>query len=222
MEQSKTLTQTSTLTDTLELLPIRLNAMKGNWLSFQSRKRNPKFQLIKSTVLQRDHYTCRYCGFFSKEFHDVVNIDHNYKNNHLSNLATACCFCSQCFFIDSIGLADGTGGTIIYLPEISQYSLNNICRVLFCSSDKDSAYRGKLKSVIMSFRDRSNEVLNCFGPHSDQPKVFGQAWIDAQLPNITQVQNHEILRHLKLMPAKEAFSKQIEYWKKTVFAKVPL
>lgn len=204
----------------MDLLPIIISSRRGMWRLYNARKRNNKFLAIKKRVLQRDNYTCRYCGFFAKEFQDVVNIDQNYKNNDFANLATACCFCSQCFFIDAVGLDSTTGGTIIHLPEISQADLNNFCRVLYCSLDKESAYKGKLQAVYMSFKDRSKEVVNCFGPDSSDPRVFGQGILDAGLTK-EQLQ-HDVLKHLRLLPSKKAFNVQIDYWKKTVFAKVPL
>jgi intracellular multiplication protein IcmJ len=204
----------------MELLPVIITAQRGTWRNYQARKRNNKFLDIKKRVLQRDNYTCRYCGFFAKEFQEVVNVDMNYRNNNPTNMATACCFCAQCFFLDAVGLDSSTGGTIVYLPELSQADLNNFCRVLYCSLDKESAYKGKLQAVYMSFKDRSKEVVNCFGPDACEPKVFGQGLLDATL-NKEQLQ-HEALRHLRLLPSKKAFSTQIDYWKKTVFAKVPL
>ncbi len=204
----------------MDLLPIIVTAKKSNWRYYSARKRNNKFLAIKKRVLQRDNYTCRYCGFFAKEFQEVVNVDQNYKNNKFENLATACCFCAQCFFLDAIGLDGHSGGNIIYLPEISQADLNNFCRVLYCSLDKESAYKGKLQSVYMSLRDRTKEVINCFGPESNEPRVFGQGLLDASLDK-AQLQ-HEVLRHLRLLPSKKAFTTQIDYWKKTVFAKIPL
>lgn len=204
----------------MKLLPITLSAERGNWRLYQSRKRNTKFLEVKTKILQRDKYTCRFCGFMAKEFQEVVNIDQNYKNNRPSNMATACCFCAQCFFVDSIGLDSHTGGNIIYLPEIDQASLNNFCRVLYCSLDKESIYKGKLQSVYMSLKDRGNDVVNCFGPESNEPRVFGQGLLDAK---ITKDSTHnEVLRHLRLLPSKKAFTPQIEHWKKTIFAKVPL
>lgn len=204
----------------MELLKIQLNAIKGNWRLYFSRKRNKKFLTIKKRVLQRDNHTCRYCGFFAKEYQEIVNINQNYHNNSFNNMATACCFCAQCFFLDAIGQDGNSGGTIIYLPEISQADLNNFCRVLYCSLDKESAYKGKLQSVYLSLKDRNKDVVNCFGPESDDPRVFGQGIIDAKL---TQEQlQHEVMNHLRLLPSRNAFTKQIEYWKKTVFAKVPL
>lgn len=204
----------------MELLPIYLTAKRGAWRKYHARKHNKKFLILKKRILQRDNYTCRFCGFYAKEFQEVINIDSNYKNNHPNNLATACAFCAQCFFIDSVGLDGNSGGSIIHLPEISQADLNHFCRVLYCAMDKESAYKGKLQSVYMSFRDRTKEVINCFGPDAQEPKVFGQGFLDA---GMTEAQmRHELMNHLRLLPSKKAFTPQIEYWKKTVFDKVPL
>ncbi len=203
-----------------DLLPVTLTAQRGTWRLYSARKRNNSFLSIKKRVLQRDNYTCRFCGFFAKEFQEVVNIDQNYKNNKPENLATACCFCAQCFFIDAVGLDSNTGGNIVHIPEISQADLNNFCRVLYCSLDKESAYKGKLQAVYMSLKDRSKEVINCFGPDSSDPRVFGQGLLDASLSK-DELQ-HEVLKHLRLLPSRKSFSVQIDYWKKTVFAKVPL
>lgn len=204
----------------MDLLPITLLAQKGAWRLYQARKGNNKFLVAKKRVLQRDHYTCKYCGFFSKEYQEIVNIDQNYKNNQIDNLATACSFCAQCFFIDSLGMDGNSGGHIIYLPEISQADLNNFCRVLYCSLDKESAYKGKLQAVHLSLKDRKKDVVNCFGPNSSEPRVFGQGLLDAGL-NKDQLK-HEVMRHLRLLPSKKAFGPQLDYWKKTVFAKVPI
>jgi intracellular multiplication protein IcmJ len=204
----------------MELLPITLTARKGAWRLYHTRKKNSKFLSLKKQVLERDNHTCRYCGFFSNEFQEVINIDGNYKDNKIDNLVTACGFCAQCFFLDGLGLESDTGGIIVHIPEISQADLNNFCRVLYCSLDKESAYKGKLQAVYMSLKDRSKEVINCFGPESSDPRIFGQGLLDAAL-NQEQLR-HSVLQHLRLLPSKKTFARQIDYWKKTVFAKVPL
>jgi intracellular multiplication protein IcmJ len=204
----------------VDLLAITLNAIKGNWRLYHARKRNTKFLALKKRVLERDSNTCRYCGFFSKEYQEILNIDQNYRNNSFDNLATACSFCAQCFFLDSIGYDGNSGGVMIYLPEISQADLNNFSRVLYCSLDKESAYKAKLQSVYLSFKDRNKDIVNCFGPESDDPRVFGQGIIDAKISQ--ELLQHEVMNHIRLLPSRSAFAKQIDYWKKTVFAKVPL
>ena len=204
----------------MDLRPLTITAHRGNWRKFSARKRSKKFQSLSQKILQRDNFTCQYCGFYSHEHQEIVNADLDYDNNQLDNMITACCFCAQCFFLDALSAGSNFGGMVIHLPEISQADLNNFCRVLFCSMDKDSAYKGKLQSVYMSFKDRGKEVENCFGPYSSEPQTFGQSLIDAQL-KLEQL-DHEVLQHLRLLPIKKEFKTQIDYWKKTVFAKVPL
>tara|TARA_Y100000768_G_C23945513_1_gene667384 strand:+ start:425 stop:1048 length:624 start_codon:yes stop_codon:yes gene_type:complete len=203
-----------------DLLPIVLTARRNNWRAFMTRKSNKNFKKRRVQILQRDENTCRYCGFHSDKYQEVVNIDHDYKNNTMENMATACVFCAQCFFLDSLTLDNNSGGTIIYLPEFSQADLNHFCRILFSALDKESAYKSKLQSAFLSLKDRSAPVENCFGPESSCPQVFGQGLIDAYLDD--EQLNHPLLQNLRLLPARNMFNKQIQYWKQTVFAKVPL
>ena len=201
-----------------DLLPILLTARGANWRKFQSRKSSRGFRRISSQVFKRDKNTCQYCGFQSDKYNHVVNKDQNYDNNKFDNFATSCSFCTQCFFLDSIGLSEDTGGTIIYLPEVSQADLNNFCRVLFCSMEKDSIYKNKLQSTYLTLKERSEAVAKTFGKSADEPKLFGRALIDSYLTD--EQLDHHILYQLRLLPDKSVFKEQINYWKTTVFANI--
>lgn len=203
-----------------ELLPIVLSANKGNWQSFMARKSNKRFSQIAQKVFERDDHSCRYCGFRSEKYQEVLNIDQNYRHNTFANMATACHFCAQCFFIDSVGLDGKSGATLIYLPEISQSDLNHFCRALFCGLLKDSPYKGKLQAVYLSLSDRSKMVEETFGGSATEPTTFGQTLIDSQLTE-AQMQ-HPVLADLKLLPNRKFYKSQAEYWKSTVFAHIPL
>ena len=137
---------------------IQLRAVAGSFQSFTKRKVDPAFQKFSAKVFRRDLYTCQYCGFQAKSYQEVVNLDQNYTNNKLSNLVTACVFCTQCFFLDSIGQSNEGGGTLIYLPEISQEKLNSICHVLFCAISNDTGYKNTAQSMYRSFKFRSQIV----------------------------------------------------------------
>jgi intracellular multiplication protein IcmJ len=202
------------------MLPITLTARRGNLKKFMARRANEKFQAIKKQIVIRDEYTCRYCGFHAQEFMEIVNIDHNYDNNKMSNMATACSFCTQCLFLDAVGTLPRTGGVVVFIPELSQADLNNFCRVLFCSMDKETIYKNKLHSVYMSLKERTKDVEKSFGPDTSNPKIFGQSLIDSQLT--AEQLNHDALQHLRVLPNRKDFKKEIDYWKKTVFANVPL
>ena len=62
---------------------------------FIRRKQDKAFLPVAKRVYDRDAYTCQYCGFQAQIHQHIVNLDGNYLNNKLSNLATACPFCMQ-------------------------------------------------------------------------------------------------------------------------------
>jgi intracellular multiplication protein IcmJ len=206
----------------MKLLPITLTAKRGNWPRFRSRRSNPNFQKLEAKVFARDQNTCRYCGFASEKYQVVVNINHDYNpgQSKPENLATACVFCAQCMFLDGIGQGNNWGGSIIYLPEISQADLNHFCRVLFSSMLRDAPYKGKLQTAYLSLKDRENAVNEIFGPKSSDPYTFGQALIDSNL-NEDQLK-HPVMTNLRLLPDRKCFTQEINYWKSTVFDQLPL
>lgn len=202
------------------LLPIVLSAKKGNWQAFVLRQSQKAFLRLAEQVFERDENTCRYCGFQAQKFQVVVNIDQNYENNELSNLATACSLCQPCFFMDALGKQIKGGGTVIYLPELSQASLNHFCRALFCSMLRDSPYKGKLQGVYLSLSERAQGVETLLGAGTHQPMLFGQTLIDSELSK--EALQHPLFFDLKLLPLRKHFQEETIYWKSTVFATIPL
>jgi intracellular multiplication protein IcmJ len=206
----------------MKLLPIVLTAKRGNWPRFRSRRNNKSFLSLEKQVLARDQRTCRYCGFSSEKYQQVVNINNDYSpgQSTINNMATACVFCAQCLFLDGIGHDNNWGGTLIYLPEISQADLNHFCRVLFASMLRDAPYKGKLQTAYLSLKDRENIVNETFGPKSSDPYTFGQTLIDSNLSS-DQLQ-HPLMMQLRLLPDRKCFTEEILYWKTTVFDQIPL
>lgn len=206
----------------MKLLPIVITAKRGNWSRFRARRSNKSFLKLEQQIFKRDNDTCLYCGFTSVRYQVVVNIDQDYSagNSKNSNLATACVFCAQCFFLDALGHENNWGGTLIYLPEISQADLNHFCRVLFASMLRDAPYKGKLQTVYLSLKDRENVVNETFGPNSSDPYVFGQTLIDSNLSK--EELQHPMLQQLRLLPERKCFTEEILYWKNTVFDQIPL
>ena len=80
---------------------IQLTINVGSWRLFTLRKNDPNFQQFSERVFSRDNHTCRFCSFQAKAYQEVINLDRNFRNNKINNLATACCFCAQCFFLRS-------------------------------------------------------------------------------------------------------------------------
>lgn len=206
----------------MSLLAINLTARRGNWQRFKARRSNKDFIKLEQKVLARDQNTCRYCGFTSDKFQVVVNRNHDYSpgQSKLDNLACACIFCAQCFFLDGIGQDNNWGGTLIYLPEISQADLNNFSRVLFSSMLRDAPYKGKLQTAYLSLKDRENVINEIFGPKSSDPLTFGQSLIDSNLSD--EQLKHPLMAQIRLLPDRKCFTQEVLYWKSTVFDQIPL
>jgi intracellular multiplication protein IcmJ len=192
---------------------LELSATPGAWRTFMSRKNASAFRPIAQQVLERDHHTCQYCGFQAQEYQEVVNQDGNFRNIKLPNLVTACCFCAQCFFLEAVGKNDYGGGTIIYLPQIAQSSLNGLCHVLFCAMTNATTYRAEAESIYRSLKLRSQPVEEKLGEGMSNPAILGQVLIDARTSNNPGAAT--LLQPLRLLPSYTLFQKQIETWAAT-------
>lgn len=188
---------------------LKLIASPGAWRLYSARKLDERFKAFELKVFQRDAYTCQFCGFQAKLFQEVVNLDHDFTNNHLSNLATACCFCTQCFFLESVGVGGYGGGSLIYLPELSQMELHSLCHVLFCAITNDTGYKTSAQNIYRSFKGRSQVVEDKLGEGTSDPAILGQLIIDS---GISEEETKSLFTNIRLLPSRAKFRKQIEKW----------
>lgn len=189
---------------------LKLAVSLSGWRVFVRRKEDKAFLPIQKRIFARDQFTCQYCGFQAKEYQEVVNLDNNYANNKLSNMVTACCFCTQCLFLQSVGLDEMGGGQLVYLPEISQGDLNSFCHVLFCAMENNTGYQDTAQSIYRSLKFRSQIVESKFGSGTSNPAVMGQMIIDFRSQNKnTKV---DILNDLRLLPSQSKFKVQLDAW----------
>lgn len=189
---------------------LKLVASHGSWRLYAARKVDARFKNFEMKVLQRDRYTCQFCGFQAKIHQEVVNLDGNYQRNQLDNLITACCFCAQCFFIESVGVGGYGGGNLIYLPEMTQEELNSLCHVLFCAMTNDTGYKNSAQTIYRSLKFRAQVVEEKFGEGTSDPAIFGQMMIETHVtkPEIEE----KIFKDIRLLPARAKFRRQIEEW----------
>ncbi|HYF97497.1 MAG TPA: type IVB secretion system protein IcmJDotN [Coxiellaceae bacterium] len=190
---------------------LKLTASADNWRLFMLRKTDPAFLNIQQSILQRDHYTCQFCGFVAYQCLEVVNRDSNYSNNSSSNLCTACPYCAQCFFLESVGQGDFGGGTLIYLPEMTQAELNALCHSLFIAMALGLSYEAEMKNTYRSFKLRSQYVEKELGEGVSNPSLYGRLLVDARIENYNTVVNN-FAQKLRLLPTASRFSAQIETW----------
>lgn len=198
---------------------LQLHVKPGNWRKFMARRLSPAFKRIAEKIHQRDKHTCRYCGFQAEAFLDVVNDDQDYSNNKASNLVTACCFCSQCCFLEAIGKDDMSGGQLLYLPEISQAHLNSFCHVLFCAMEGDSTYQADAQVIYRNLKQRGKMVEDAFGDGMSNPRTLGELIIEHEATKKEKIAGR-ILDNLRLIPTHAKFETQLKAWAES--AKVAL
>lgn len=189
---------------------LSLMASPDAWRLFSARQADPRFKPFEEKVFKRDRYTCQFCGFQARIFQEIVNIDGSYQNNKLSNLATACCFCSQCFFIESVGVGGFGGGDLIYLPEMSQTELNSLCHVLFCAITNDTGYKGSAQAIYRGFKERTQVIEKKLGEGTSDPAILGHLLIDTGKAKSEIAQT--IFKDMRLLPSRAKFRRQIEGW----------
>ncbi len=184
---------------------LRLMASDSNWRLFMLRKGDKAFQKFQTKIFTSQNYACQFCGFQSNKLQEVVNLDGNFHNNKRSNLATACPFCVQCFFLESIGQGGYGGGSLIVLPEIDQKKLNALCHALFVEMVTVSQLAGHAKSVYRSLKLRSQLVEKQLGEGMSNPAVYGRMLVDNSGSQATKL-HADVCRNVRLLPNLEKFS----------------
>tara|TARA_Y200000002_G_C22688659_1_gene667134 strand:+ start:13218 stop:13829 length:612 start_codon:yes stop_codon:yes gene_type:complete len=192
-------------------IDLKIILGKEAWQLYQIREKDERFLPYKESILSRDGDQCQFCGFKSDIYMNVVNVNHNYKDNKKDNLVTACPFCTQVHFLEMIGLSQNTGGTMIYLPEMSQSELNAFSHVLFCAIANSGDKAQIAQETYNSLKLRSKYVEQEVGKGLSDPAMLGQMLVDTPLDHSDYV-FEETMRDLRVLPKLDAFSEQIKNW----------
>jgi intracellular multiplication protein IcmJ len=190
---------------------IGLSATHSNWRLFMVRRADCAFQTFQEKVFKRDDYTCQFCGFTAKRYMDVVNRDQNFHHNRIDNLVTSCCFCSQCFFLESVGRDEYGGGALIVLPEMSQIELNALCHVLFDSIVSGSPSATQARNVYRSLKLRSQQTEKILGAGMSHPSLLGQLLVDCGEAHNLVIQE-KLKFGIRLLPDLQKFAEPVKTW----------
>jgi len=192
------------------MLQLQLAVNLSGWRIFVRRKEDKAFLPVVNKILDRDYHTCQYCGFQARRYQEIVNLDGNYTNNKFNNLITACCFCAQCLFIESIGMDESGGGQVIFLPEMSQGDLNSFCHVLFCAMGNGTGYQDTAQAIYRSLKFRSQPIDAKLGAGTNNPAALGHLLLeyDDHFPE----KKHAILKDLRILPSYTKFKLQLDGW----------
>lgn len=195
---------------------LKLYSSKANWLTPATHgsemDEDKRMIEVRSKILARDNHTCHYCGFRSEKYQEIHHINHNHSDFNEDNLTTICPLCHQSFHLSTC--SQTKGGIIIWLPEISQVDLNNLCRFIFmaqkCKQDK---WNGISRKMFSNLQSRMNFVTNELGAEAHEPIVLAQALLKIPEEKFDPV----ILSSLRLLPFASRFELELDYWTKNVY-----
>ncbi len=117
------------------------------------------------------------------------------------------------FFLESVGVGGYGGGTLIYLPEVTQNNLNSFCHVLFCAIANDTGYKETAQSIYRSLKLRSQPVEDQLGEGVSNPSVFGQLFMESKSNNPAQADS--LVKDIRLLASRASFKTQIDHWATT-------
>ena len=94
------------------------------WRTMRDSKKLPQeeWKKLRMTILQRDNFTCRYCGFKTEKWQIAQHIDGNHENNSPRNLET---ICQMCNLIHHAGQGCVVQGVVDLYAE-SKYTQNEV------------------------------------------------------------------------------------------------
>ncbi len=195
----------------MALHDLQLYATESNWRLFMVRKADPAFLKFQQKVFLRDDHTCQFCGFRSKKHVEVINIDADFHHNRLSNLVTACALCWPCYFLEAVGKAAYGGGSLIFLPEMTQSQLNALCHVLFASIGSGGASAIQSRNIYRGLKLRSQQVEKKVSEGMSNPAFYGRLLIEADKEKAAVLQE-KLAPGLRLLPEITAYAAQVKDW----------
>jgi len=134
-----------------------------------SSKDSPLTAEIIQKIFNRDKDSCRFCGFTSKKYQQIVFINGNTTDTRLDNLATACMFCHQCSDLEKV--ASMRSGALIWLPEVSQAQVHHIARAIYVARISQGSMAETAKATLDQMMKRREEAKKRL--ETDDPFVLG-------------------------------------------------
>ncbi len=176
-----------------------------------------QFKDVRSSVLQRDAYTCVFCNFKSAKFQEIHHLDDDHTNNTESNLVTVCTLCHQVHHLGMCGVRNG--GFLAAIPELTQTEVNQVARAVFVAEvsalGASQEARERLRSLYAIFEVRGADTLkHLFGLDISAPLTFAQLLSDpVAFPDELYARRGDLLGPLRLVPTREAFhAGQLDYY----------
>ena len=166
----------------------------------------------RKKILTRDAYTCQACGWISRQWQEIHHRNHDHSDHSEKNLETLCPLCHQVFHLPQAAATNG--GTIIWLPEVSQAELNLMCTALFVAlRHPKGKWAASARAILGIFESRAAVAEDFLG--RSNPGFLAQSLLRVR-PDQFEKRAH-LTRALRLLPHPSRFQSEIEYWEKAHF-----
>lgn len=192
-----------------------------------SSQAHPRSKAQTDKTLQRDDYTCRFCGFHSKHYQRVIA---NPDTRDRQEWVTACTFCEQCLNLDRAGVTGA--GILIWLPEIGQAELNHIARAIYVARAEPNDLSETATRALDALTSRRAEAKKRLG--SDDPLLLATVMqemltADDVAKTAAKIEGIRLLppdKHLMRTPSGDVnqFPQIVKYWRSPEgpYAKLPV
>jgi intracellular multiplication protein IcmJ len=116
------------------------------------------FEPVRKSILSRDNYTCRFCGFRASKYQEIHHLDDDHTNNDSANLLTVCTLCHQVHHLGMFAMR--SAGFLAAIPEFTQTEVNHFCRIIHVTSTfAEPAVAERLEGLFALFTSRGMDTL---------------------------------------------------------------
>ena len=200
---------------------LLLSASRSSWaVSSQHGTEWEKHKVLtpsfKATIFERDDHVCQACKWRSERYQEIHHRDGDHSNHAAENLETLCPLCHQVFHLPIVAATNG--GSIIWMPEISQEELNLLCIGIFVSMRSPQAkHGGAARTLFGALEGRKTFVDENIG--KSDPADLAQVLLNLQPSDYER--RADFVGALRLLPYSARFEAQIDYWAATAFKSLP-
>ncbi len=208
------------------LPPLVVGVKRSLWRLHDPEREDAdeQFRAARRSVLERDRYTCRYCGFATipkreappglreaSGFLEVHHLDDNHANNRPQNLVTVCPFCHQVFHCGNAGQRDAA--QVIWLPWLRQEDLNLLvnCAAVALVRGNDAAQEANTLMTWLEYQE--GPVVSLYGEAMAHADALGTALMGIHKEDpALYAERRRVLWGVRLLPKVDAFERAVKWW----------
>ena len=181
----------------MDYLPITLGIARttGDAEGSQGGAPAPLSAEVRQKIFERDHHTCRFCGFQSAKYQDVHFLNGVPGDQRADNLATACIFCHQCFDLERVSAM--RSGVLVWLPEMEQVQLHHVARAVYVARISQGSMAEAAKAAYETVIGRREVAQQRLG--TDDPFILATVMKDFLGPKAYS-QRDKKLEGVRLFP----------------------